>query len=159
MIPTESAAAPDDDLGLVIELLGGEQQLGQAVLTPLDVHHLIVKGFSNKTLNRLVSHVPLIQDADLMERALGIGIRTYQRRKKASHEAALTADQSGRLWNFAEVLAKASRVFGSQKEAEDWLNRPAMGLDRQKPIDLLTTPAGVGLVTDHLERLEHGVYS
>ena len=33
-------------------------------------------------------------------------------------------------------------MLGSQEEAERWLKRPAIGLNRQRPIDLLTTPAG-----------------
>ena len=34
----------------------------------------------------------------------------------------------------------------SQAEAEAWLERPAMALERRKPIDLLSTPAGVETV-------------
>ncbi|TIY10108.1 MAG: DUF2384 domain-containing protein, partial [Mesorhizobium sp.] len=40
-----------------------------------------------------------------------------------------------------------------------WLERPAIGLDQRRPIDLLATPAGVELVEDYLERLEYGVYA
>ena len=50
-------------------------------------------------------------------------------------------------------------MFGSQDEAEQWLDRPAMGLDRRRPINLLATPAGVELVEQHLTRLEYGVYA
>jgi putative toxin-antitoxin system antitoxin component (TIGR02293 family) len=50
-------------------------------------------------------------------------------------------------------------VLGSQQEAEQWLERPAIGLDRRRPIDLLATPAGVELVETFLERLEYGVYT
>jgi putative toxin-antitoxin system antitoxin component (TIGR02293 family) len=56
----------------------------------------------------------------------------------------------------AEILAKATRVLGSQYEAEEWLKRPAIGLDKRRPVDLLTTPAGVKLVDDYLGRLEYG---
>ncbi len=37
--------------------------------------------------------------------------------------------------------------------------RPAIGLDQQRPVDLLTTPAGVKLVEDYLGRLEYDVYT
>ncbi len=63
------------------------------------------------------------------------------------------------LVEFAEILAKATRVLGSQEEAEQRLKRPAIGLNRQRPIDLLTTPAGVKLVEDYLGRLEYDVYT
>jgi putative toxin-antitoxin system antitoxin component (TIGR02293 family) len=39
------------------------------------------------------------------------------------------------------------------------MERPAIGLDQRRPIDLLTTPAGAELVETFLERLEYGVYS
>jgi putative toxin-antitoxin system antitoxin component (TIGR02293 family) len=56
----------------------------------------------------------------------------------------------------AAILAKATRVLGSQYDAEEWLKRPAIGLDKRRPVDLLTTPAGVKLVDDYLGRLEYG---
>ena len=60
---------------------------------------------------------------------------------------------------YAEILKKATEVFGSQSEAEAWLERPAMALERRKPIDLLSTSAGVEAVENHLTRLEYGVYT
>jgi putative toxin-antitoxin system antitoxin component (TIGR02293 family) len=50
-------------------------------------------------------------------------------------------------------------VFGSQAEAEQWLDRPAIGLDGRKPIDLLRTHPGTRLVSEYLTRIEHGVYA
>jgi len=43
--------------------------------------------------------------------------------------------------------------------AEQWLERPAIGLDQWRPIDLMTTPAGLELVEDFLGRIEYGVYT
>ena len=60
---------------------------------------------------------------------------------------------------FAEVLAKATEVFGSQQNAEEWLQRPAMGLNDRLPIELLATPTGAKLVEDFLTRLEYGAYT
>jgi putative toxin-antitoxin system antitoxin component (TIGR02293 family) len=70
----------------------------------------------------------------------------------------LSPEQSGRTWKFAEILAKAASVLGSQQAAESWLERPATGLDQRRPIDLLATPAGIELVEEFLERMEYGVY-
>jgi putative toxin-antitoxin system antitoxin component (TIGR02293 family) len=50
-------------------------------------------------------------------------------------------------------------VLGSQDEAEQWLRRPAIGLEQKRPIELLTTPAGVKLVEEYLGRLEYDVYT
>ncbi|WP_207462074.1 antitoxin Xre/MbcA/ParS toxin-binding domain-containing protein [Azospirillum sp. SYSU D00513] len=57
------------------------------------------------------------------------------------------------------MLARATELFGSQEEAEEWLDRPAMGLNKNRPLHLLATPAGVEMVKDFLTRLEYGAYT
>ena len=59
----------------------------------------------------------------------------------------------------SETLTKATEVFGSREKAEEWMNRPAMGLDGRRPIEMLQTAQGTELVTDFLTRLEYDVYS
>ena len=71
----------------------------------------------------------------------------------------LPMDESERVWRFAEILAQATRVFGSQVEAERWLSHPAIGLEGRKPIELLTTHPGARLVAQYLTRIEYGVYT
>lgn len=87
-----------------------------------------------------------------------MSLRTFQRRKKEA-SAKLSREQSGRAWKFAEILGTATEIFGSQEEAEQFLENPAIGLDQNRPIDLLATPAGVELVEAHLERIRFGVYT
>jgi len=70
----------------------------------------------------------------------------------------LNPDIDGSTWKFADILAKATALFGSQQEAEQWLERPAIGLNRHKPIDLLATPDGAELVETFLSQTEFGVY-
>ena len=41
----------------------------------------------------------------------------------------LNVEQSSGSWKFAEMLAKASEVMGSQRDAEEWLKQPAIGLN------------------------------
>jgi putative toxin-antitoxin system antitoxin component (TIGR02293 family) len=50
-------------------------------------------------------------------------------------------------------------LFGSQAAAQQWLEQPATGLDQRRPIDLMTTPAGLELIEDYLGRIEYGVYT
>jgi putative toxin-antitoxin system antitoxin component (TIGR02293 family) len=59
----------------------------------------------------------------------------------------------------AEVLAKATEVFGSQEQAEQWLEQPAIGLDGKRPVDLLETIPGTEMVKKYLGRLEYDVYT
>jgi putative toxin-antitoxin system antitoxin component (TIGR02293 family) len=56
------------------------------------------------------------------------------------------------------VLAKAAAVFGSRQAAEEWMDKPAIGLNRQKPIDLLSSIEGRELVCTYLTQIEFGVY-
>lgn len=58
-----------------------------------------------------------------------------------------------------EIFERAVDVMGSADEADRWLHRPALALDGQRPIDLIATAEGMAIVSDHLQRLEYGVYS
>jgi putative toxin-antitoxin system antitoxin component (TIGR02293 family) len=146
-----------DHLEHVSTLLGGRFVLGSTIENDLEAHELLHRGLPRAALSSLVDKLQIIGVGDASE-ALGMSIRTFQRHKNTP-VLHLDVQQSGRTWKFAEILTKATRVFGSQDEAEQWLKRPAIGLDRKRPVDLLTTPAGVKLVEDYLERLAYDVYT
>ncbi len=146
------------DLQKVADLLGGTRVLSRRLTSALDAHELLLRGLPTSALDHLVGRLVFIHKAESLEKAVGMSVRTYQRRKDTPSKP-LSQEQSGRTWKFAEILAKATDVLGSQAEAEQWLERPAIGLDQRRPIDLLATPAGVELVEDYLERLEYGVYA
>ncbi|GLR45863.1 antitoxin [Mesorhizobium amorphae] len=146
------------DLQKVAELLGGARVLSRRLTNALDAHELLLHGLPTSALDYLVGRLVFLHKAESLEKAVGMSVRTYQRRKDTPSKP-LSQEQSGRTWKFAEILAKATDVLGSQAEAEQWLERPAIGLDQRRPIDLLATPAGVELVEDYLERLEYGVYA
>ena len=131
--------------------LGGKSTFKTPLRSRLDAHKSV--------LIQLSRDVPLLRDTVAFEKAMGISLRTLQRRKKEASPKRLSVEQSGRAWRFAELLEKAIEVFGSQEEAEDFFGRPAIGLDQHRPIDLLSTPAGSELVETHLERLKYGVYA
>ncbi len=147
----------ESTLQAISRLLGGSRTLGSAIESEFDAHALLHRGLPRASLSSLLEKLRVIP-VDEASEALGVSIRTLQRHKKAP-VVHLDVQQSGRAWKFAEILAKASRVLGSQEEAEQWLKRPAIGLDRERPIELLTTPAGVKLVEDYLGRLEYDVYT
>jgi putative toxin-antitoxin system antitoxin component (TIGR02293 family) len=138
-------------------LFGGRTVLGSMIESDLEAHELLHRGLPRSALNNLVDCLHMIPVDEATE-AMGMSLRTLQRHK-SDPDVLLDVQQSGRAWKFAEILAKATRVLGSQDEAEQWLRRPAIGLDQQRPIDLLTTPAGVTLVEDYLGRLEYNVYT
>lgn len=153
-----TALAEPMEIERVVQLLGGSKAIGGAPRTYLDAHDLIVRGLPNKALEHLLGKLVTVRRADRLEAAVGMSARTFQRRKEAPGKL-LNQEQSGRVWKFAEIIARATEILGSQGEAELWLERPAIGLDQRRPIELLATPAGVELVEDYLTRLEYGVYS
>ena len=140
----------------VSDLLGGKRVLKHIIIDGLDAHRLIGAGLPGQALSHLESQLTVL-DVAAFEKAIGMSLRTLQRRR-ADPGQPLSVEQSGRVWKFAEILAKASEVMGSQRDAEEWLNEPAIGLNGYKPLDLLTTSAGAELVEKFLGQIEYGVY-
>lgn len=58
-----------------------------------------------------------------------------------------------------DLVQLAAAVFGGRGQALAWFRRRAMFLDDQRPVDLLATPEGLGVVQDYLVRIAYGVYS
>jgi len=152
-----TSSSESAELRQVAALLGGPRILRHTVTNPLDAHEMLLEGLPGRALTHLLDSLLVIRKTASLEKAVGMSLRTFQRRKDAPTKP-LNQEQSGRTWKFAEILAKATAVFGSQQEAEQWLERPAIGLDQRRPIDLLATPAGVEIVEDFLTRLKYGVY-
>ena len=142
----------------IIKMLGGSGVLKHKLSTRLDAHELQLRGLPAAALTHLMASFVLPHDPAALGKAIGMSLRTMQRRKSASNEN-LSPEQSGRTWKFAEILARATAIFGSREEAEAWLERPAIGLGRRRPIDLLATTTGAEIVETHLGRIEYGVYA
>jgi putative toxin-antitoxin system antitoxin component (TIGR02293 family) len=139
-----------------VSLLGGAAVLERPVANRLDAHRAIRDGLPGRALTHLVENLRVLKRSEV-DRAVGMSVRTLQRRK-GEPDRPLSPEQGGRTWKFAEVLAAAIDVFGGQEDAERWLERPALGLDGHRPIDLLETPAGTEMVEELLGRLAYGVY-
>ena len=147
-------------LARTIELLGGKRAFRKPPETRFDAHELLKKGLPAISLKALAGSVPFLLSSkdEVLEQAVGISLRTYQRRLKDTNKA-LNAEQSNRVWRFAEIVAKASDVLGGQERAVAWMMQPAIGLDQRRPIDLVGTVAGAELVEDYLTRMDYGVYT
>ena len=112
---------------------------------------------SDTIIVELVGSLLVLTAIGSVEKAIGMSYRTLQR-KKDKPEQTLDVEQSGRAWKFAELLTMATGVFGSQKAAESWFESQAIGLNRKRPIDLVSTPAGQEMVETYLRQLQYGVY-
>jgi putative toxin-antitoxin system antitoxin component (TIGR02293 family) len=151
-------ASEPERIAQVADLLGGADVLPDPPHSVLDAHELLLHGLPGASLHSLVNRLEILRRPGLLEKAIGMSVRTFQRHKETP-SSPLSQEQSGRIWQFAEILAHAIVVFGSLDEAEAWLARPAMGLNQHCPIDLLQTPKGVEIVEQFLGRLEYGVYT
>src|SRR5437762_14115612 len=94
-------------VGRAAKLLGGSETFKTSLRTRLDAHKFILSGFPGRALVRLSENVAIIRKPDDFEKALGMSLRTFQRRKKDASEKKLSQEQSGRAWKFAEVLGTA----------------------------------------------------
>lgn len=155
----ESAATGTgaQNIAAAVALLGGPKVLRCASLELLDVHNAIVQGLPAATLVHLEKFAVHLSKAELGH-ALGVSERTI-RRYIDQRSKRLSLALGSRLWCLAQLLARAAAVFGGLDRAQRWLSSSVMGLDGQRPIDLLQTSVGAQLVDEFLGRLEHGVYS
>lgn len=139
----------------VAEMLGVAKSFKRGTGSAVAVHEVLHAGLPRRALLKAMQSAG-IPVPDLLP-VFGISVRTFMRLKTEPFKL-LDAEQSGRVWQFAELLAKAEDVFGSSERAVDWLLRPAMALENRRPIELLTTPVGAQLVDDVIERMRYGVY-
>lgn len=143
---------------LALDMLGGASVFPDAPRSKLELHTALKNGLPGGTLAGLVAlseGMPLAA----LSTALGVSQRTLHRKKNADQPVQLTSIQSDRAFKYAEVVAKAALLLGSREDAIRWLSTEAIGLNRQRPVDLLETSAGTEMVMDLLGRLEHGVYT
>lgn len=148
---------PDDPFARVKDVLGTKSL---RVRSAIELHERIVAGLPRSAVVYLVSSLQEIKLDETM-RVLNISPRTWHRLKadEAALGKPLDVEQSARVWSMAEILAQAQEVLGTREEAEQWLSRPAIGLDSHRPIDLMATPQGADLVKTLLGQMEHGVYA
>jgi uncharacterized protein (DUF2384 family) len=56
------------------------------------------------------------------------------------------------------IRKKAESVLGSKQLADDWMTKPALGLNRKCPLDMLGSLYDFYSALEFLERMERGVY-
>lgn len=155
--PAASPAADYSALPSTVELLGGEAVIKRRIESKFDVHELLLAGLPNGSVTYLIRSIPELKDQSFFQKAIGMSLRTFQRKNAGKN--VLTSAQSGKTWNFAEIMAQATSVFGTKEAAIAWLNKPALALEGKVPLDLLDTSAGHEMVRDLLGRFEYGVYT
>ena len=85
---------------------------------------------------------------------LNVSIKTmkrYQDQKKK-----LDASSSEMLLKLVAIFAKGVEVFGERSAFLRWLEKPAYGLGKNIPFNLMKTSDGIDLVMEELIRIEYG---
>ncbi|MFN3294883.1 MAG: antitoxin Xre/MbcA/ParS toxin-binding domain-containing protein [Gemmobacter sp.] len=154
-----AAIAADSNVSRTYALLGGEAAIRAPIRNAIEAHDVLARGLPAASLLHLVDRVGFLEHGDALMKAVGVSLRTVQRRRADPTPTRLSTEQSNRTWRFAAILAEAIAVLGTQAAAEDWMNRPAIGLDNRRPVDLLATAAGAEAVAEYLTRLDYGVYA
>ena len=63
------------------------------------------------------------------------------------------------LFRALEIQALADRVFGDEKKANIWLQRPNTSMSGQIPLDLMKDELGAAVVREALEQIDHGIFA
>ncbi len=115
-------------------------------------------------LNEGLSFEVFIQIAELTQldkkevaNVIHLAPATLARRAKAGR---FNREESDKFYRLTEVVNAAVELFENDiNAANQWLKRPAKGLDGKKPIEMLSTSAESEAVLDLIGRLEHGVFA
>lgn len=127
-------------------------------LSQLELLRLVQTGFFFSDVKCMVESSSLFKARNLVRRITGISTRSVHRLSHSVQAHRLDAQQSAVAFQYAKGLELASKVFGSQMLAEQWLCRPCGRLMGFVPFEMLDTSLGFSVVADYLERLRLGVY-
>ena len=123
-------------------------------LDGLQVHDIVMQGISVSLARNVVRSFAVITPSEIRT-VLGVSEKTLRRRA----DTTLDANASDRVLRLLSVAEQATAVLGDRDVAERWLTARAIGLDRRRPIELLTSSEGTTMVKTLLTRMECGVYS
>ena len=88
---------------------------------------------------------------------IGIDVRTILNYKK--HSRSFKKTDAEHLIKLKELFEKGKDVFGDMGEFSRWLSKPAYGLGKRIPKQLLNYISGIDLVSRELSRIEYGDFS
>src|SRR5437879_2759714 len=105
-----------NELGAVVEALGGEPVLGRAPSNDRDMCEAIRNGFPPAVVDELMrgSGLTLAELAG----ALDLSPRSLQRRRRSGK---LDRHESDRLYRLARIMATATECLGDHERAMRWL--------------------------------------
>ncbi len=97
---------------------------------------------------------------------LGIPVSTLNRKAKVAQK--LSTDEGERVLGLAKLVGQVQAMveesgdpkgFDARAWTAQWLNAPLPALGGVRPVDLMDTMEGQGLVSDTLSRIQSGAYA
>ena len=140
----------------ILTLLG-LGRLSAALKSPMDVACLLERGLPKKSIGRLVNGTGITLNE--MSVVMHVTHRTLKSWQAHTERNQLLAPlQSSQLWLLAVVIKQAQYVLGEERLALTWLRDRHIGLSRQRPLDLLSTPVGANVLLNFLNQIDRCVY-
>jgi putative toxin-antitoxin system antitoxin component (TIGR02293 family) len=131
---------------------------------PLDRIKRVKAGVSAAEAKEILSDlaIPSGRIADV----LGIPVSTLNRKAKVAQK--LSTDEGERVLGLAKLVGQVQAMvedsgdptgFDARVWTAHWLNEPLPALGGARPVDLMDTMEGQGLVSDTLARIQSGAYA
>jgi putative toxin-antitoxin system antitoxin component (TIGR02293 family) len=131
---------------------------------PLDRIKRVKAGVSAAEAKEILSDlaIPSGRIADI----LGIPVSTLNRKSKVAQK--LSTDEGERVLGLAKLVGQVQAMvedsgdpkgFDARVWTAHWLNEPLPALGGARPVDLMDTMEGQGLVSDTLARIQSGAYA
>jgi putative toxin-antitoxin system antitoxin component (TIGR02293 family) len=135
----------------VASVLGGRSVLRRSVRTWEDLDHVVRAGLPKRSLQLVAERAvePGTPISTFVYRV--VPPATFKRRTK------LSPDESEKTERLARVVAAAEALWGDEREARTFLNRPHPLLDDETPLEVAHTELGARRVERLLEDVEHGL--
>jgi putative toxin-antitoxin system antitoxin component (TIGR02293 family) len=140
-----------NELGAVVEELGGEEAFGRSLATDQDMREAIREGFPPV----VVKEVMRASGLSLRELASALDLtpRSLQRHRRSGR---LGRYESDRLYRLARLVVIANEQLGGHERALRWLKRPNRALGGLAPLAAIDTELGARQVENILGRIAYG---
>jgi putative toxin-antitoxin system antitoxin component (TIGR02293 family) len=140
-----------NELAAVVHELGGVPVLRRRFRSDDDMHEAIRQGFPQPVLKEVMESAGL--NMEELAEALGVSLRSLQRRKG---QGKLAADESDRIYRLARMIALAKHYIGDAAKAGRWIKKPNRALGGKRPIEMLNTEPGARRVEAVLGIIAYG---
>ena len=112
----------------------------------------IEAGFTDDSVEALRFRLGL--SVEQMAGLLGMSARTLGRRLEGGR---LTAEESDRLYRYAQIFERAVDVLGSEEKARLWLTKKQWALGSRVPLKIARYEPGAQEIKNLLGRIERGI--